>query len=97
MIEEIGRVIMDDNLSERSKLIMIYIYTMPDNFRIKKDQFSLIFKKTGRTIQKNFSELIEAGYIRYENYQDKNGDWAGGRYHLLPRDREKLRTKKNTV
>lgn len=84
MLDEIGRILLDQNLKDRSKLIMIYIITMPSDLDINKPDLSRLFGVSERTIQRYISELRNNGYIRYVNIHDEKGDFAGGYYEAIP-------------
>lgn len=70
----------NENLSAKAKGILAYLLSLPDNWNLSISELKKHFKDGEKSIRSGIKELIDAGYIVYENPRDENGRYTGGVY-----------------
>ena len=78
---EIGYTILDNNtirdagLSYRARGLLLYLLSMPDNWRTSTERLQGVGTEGRDAIRKAIRELEAAGYMRLQKQQDDRGRW----------------------
>jgi hypothetical protein len=72
--------LLNENLSAKAKGILAYLLSLPDDWKLSIVELTKHFKDGEKSIRSGIKELIDAGYITYENPRDESGRYTGGVY-----------------
>lgn len=79
--------INDKRMSAKSKGIMIYLFSLPDNWQIYLEELVKHFKDGIKSIASGINELRKLGYITRTTLRDSKGKFQGYEYlvhEILP-------------
>lgn len=85
-----NKTINDEGLSLRSKGLLLYLLSKPDNWNVNLEQLANVCNEGKSAIRVSLNELIDAGFIRREQQRDKTGRMVGYQYDVYD-------TKRSTV
>jgi hypothetical protein len=74
--------LIDSNLSAKSKGILAYIFTLPDDWKIYLDELAKHFKDGVKSVTSGINELITNGYIERTPLRDEKGKFKGYMYDV---------------
>ena len=81
----------DTSLSLQARAILLYIRSLPHDWKIRPDHIAKENNINRKTLEKYLKELREAGYIEYVRYRDeKTSRLTGGDYMVYPYPKNKL-------
>ena len=72
--------LQDFSISHQARSILLYLLSLPDDWKISRDSLSKQVGIGRTTLQKYISELRQAGYMRYEQNKESDGKIKGGDY-----------------
>lgn len=74
--------IQDDNLSWKAKGVLVYLLSLPDDWRIYESELCTHSPDGLTTLKTSIKELISAGYIVREQDRDETGKFNGYIYNI---------------
>ncbi len=77
-----NHIIEDDNISWKSKSILIYLLSKPDNWNINLQHIANIGKGGIYAVRSGLKELEDAGYIHKEIGKGADGKFTGVEYYI---------------
>lgn len=82
-----NKTINDSDLSLRSKGLLLYLLSKPDNWNVNLVQLSTVCNEGKSAIRTSLNELIDKGYINREQLRDKTGKMVGYQYDVYDTSR----------
>ena len=73
----------DTNLSLQARGLLLYMLSLPGNWKVYRKQLAADNNINEKTVQKYMNELKENGYAEYIQTR-KNGRLTGGEYYIYP-------------
>lgn len=67
-------------LSRQARDLLVYMLSMPTDWRFNKSHLANEFERNPQTVQKWLSELRKYGHVQYFREHDSEGNFAGGFY-----------------
>ena len=77
-----NKSINDDGLSLRSKGLLLYLLSKPDNWNVNLVHLASVCNEGKSAIRVSLNELIEKGYIKREQLRDDTGKMTGYQYDV---------------
>ncbi len=72
----VSNVLLKSKLSAKSKGIFLQIISLPEGWEFSIRGLSALFTDKETSIKTGIDELVEAGFITWENHKDKNGRFS---------------------
>lgn len=85
-----NKTINDDTLSLRSRGLLLYLLSKPDNWNVNLEHLAKVCNEGKSAIRGSLNELIESGYIKRQPLRNDSGRMAGYQYDVYD-------TKRSTV
>lgn len=82
-----NKTINDSGLSLRSKGLLLYLLSKPDNWNVSLEQLASVCSEGRGALRSSISELLEAGYLERERTRDNKGQMSGYNYNVYDRAR----------
>lgn len=77
-----NNLILDENLSNTSKMIIIYLFTRADGWVVRNSDVCNVCKISNTTLSKKWKELINSGWLSRTEIRDEKGLFVGYNYNI---------------